>query len=424
MLKSKRQVFTATAALALAAPLAAQSTLDNDEPIGTPTGNAALVDPGTRYAIPDASVGKQPLVDEHFFTLKPHLVVLLDYTAFNQDADSIAQVGVQPGKFEIRSLRLQFVGTIGRDYKVGWMVSGEYKGFDSDPDTRWNLTDLNLTFPLGDRAKLILGKQKETFAYEMVGDAANLSSSERVLNPFFISRNTGAKFIAVVGPGKRGTFSTGVYYDEWDIQAAERRGVDVTARGTVLLWDQPETHRFLHLGLAGRHVASAGELRYKGRPGSNVASNFVDTGKFAADGAFHVGLETMLGLGPVQLAGEYVQAQVDAPTKGNPVFHGWYVTGSWVLTGESRPYDRNVGYARRVIPKGRWGAPELAFRYARTDLTDAQVDGGSFERVDLGINWWATTRWKAGVVWGRTWLDRNGLNGQTDTLLTRLQWVY
>jgi phosphate-selective porin OprO/OprP len=132
----------------------------------------------------------------------------------------------------------------------------------------------------------------------------------------------------------------------------------------------------------------------------------------------------MLGLGPVQFAGEYVVADVDAPERGNPRFDGWYVTASWVLTGEARPYDRNVGYARRVIPKGRWGAPEIALRYARVDLNDEGIVGGAFERVDAGLNWWATTRWKAGVVWGRVWLDRLGTEGRTDTLLTRLQWVY
>ncbi|WP_448578872.1 porin [Thermaurantiacus sp.] len=286
------------------------------------------------------------------------------------------------------------------------------------------MTDLNITLPLGAGAKLILGKQKETFAYEMVGDAANLASSERVLSPFFVSRNTGARLLAAIGTRKMATISVGVYNTAWDIQAAEQRGVDVTARGTVLLWDDPARHNFLHLGLSGRFVGSEGQLRYKGRPGSNVASNFVDTGRFDADGAFHTGLEAMLGLGPVQFAGEVVVAEVDSPATGDPRFDGWYLTASWVLTGEARPYDRNVGYARRVIPKGRWGAPEIALRYAKVDLDDAQVAGGSFDRVDVGLNWWATRRWKAGIVWGRVWLDRFGVEGRTDTLLTRIQWVY
>ena len=40
------------------------------------------------------------------------------------------------------------------------------------------------------------------------------------------------------------------------------------------------------------------------------------------------------------------------------------------------------------------------------------------------MNWWATTRWKAGLLWGHVWLDRFGETGRTHSLLTRIQWVY
>lgn len=410
----------------LAAPALAESTVTLTTPVGLHDGNKQQGTQAVDYVIPDLPVAKPPTAEQKakFFTIRPSLVVLIDWDGFNQDANSVAQVGVQQDDVEIRALRLQFLGAIGHDYKVNYQVSGEYKGFDGNPDTTWQLTDLSLSFPIGDRTRLILGKTKQPFIYEMVGDAANLPASERVLSPFFVSRNTGARFLTSFGPAKRGTFSLGVYNDDWDIQAAERRGWDFAARLTGLVWDQPEGNRYLHIGLGWRHVASAGTLRYKGRPGSNVSSNFVDTGSFAADSAAHFGLEGLLGLGPVSFLGEYVEAQVDAPTAGNPNFSGWYIAGSWVLTGESRPYDRNVGYARRVIPNNRWGAPELVFRYSDVDLNDRQVRGGRFQRTDLGVNWWATTRWKFGAVWGRVWLDRKDLDGVTDTFLTRAQWVY
>ena len=128
--------------------------------------------------------------------------------------------------------------------------------------------------------------------------------------------------------------------------------------------------------------------------------------------------------GGLSLLGEYARADVESPAKGDPRFSGWYLTGSWVLTGEARPYDRKVGYARRVIPTSRWGAPELIIRYSDVDLDDGPVQGGRFTRIDLGVNWWATTRWKFGLDLGRTELDRMGKSGTTDTVLTRIQWVY
>lgn len=414
----------ATCSLGAILPAQAQETVSLQVPRGTAEGQEQGPADDRGYAIPDL-VPPPPPVDTGFLDIRPSLVILLDHTFFGQDSDSIAQVGRQPDDWELRAARLSILGSIGGSYRVGFQLSGEYKGFDGDPETTWQLTDLSLTFPLGTRSKLIVGKTKETFAYEMVGDAANLPAMERVLSPFFISRNTGAKFIHVWGPAKRGTLSVGAYNDAWDIQNADRRGWDASARVTALVWaDAADDSRYLHMGAAVRDVASKGELRYRGRPGSNVATNFVDTGRFEADGALHYGLEAMLALGGVSVQGEWVRAQVDAPASGNPQFGGWYVTGSWVLTGDHRPYDRNVGYARRVVPKGHWGAPELVVRYSDVDLSDDRIDGGRFRRTDLGLNWWATRRWKAGIAWGHVWLDRGGLTGETDTLLTRIQWVY
>jgi len=98
-----------------------------------------------------------------------------------------------------------------------------------------------------------------------------------------------------------------------------------------------------------------------------------------------------------------------------------YITGSWVLTGESRPYDRTVGYARRIIPKSHWGALELVGRFSSEDLDSGSVKGGSFDKTYPGINWWATRRAKIGFGWGHTWLDRFGKTGETESLQTRLQ---
>lgn len=404
----------------------AQETLTLVEPLGTATGERSLLDDVGTYAIPDVAPD-EPKPADSTDPFRISFVAIFDHTNFWQDSASIGQVGEQANKWEVRAARLSVLGTFDFAIPVSYQVSGEYKGFDGDPETDWQMTDISLTFGLGERTKLTLGKTKETFVYEMVGDAANLPAMERVLSPFFVSRNTGARLTYVWGADKRGTLSLGLYNDAWDIgtAASAERGVDATARLTGLAWADPaDAGHYLHLGASVRHAASKGEMRFRGRPGSNVSVNYVDTGNFAADGAFLLGLEAMLALGPVSIQGEHVSAWVDAPTMGNPSFGGWYLTANWILTGDHRPYDRNVGYARRVVPKGHGGAPELVVRYADVDLEDGPVDGGSFRRTDLGLNWWATHRWKAGVAWGHVWLDRFGTTGETDTLLMRLQWVY
>lgn len=68
----------------------------------------------------------------------------------------------------------------------------------------------------------------------------------------------------------------------------------------------------------------------------------------------------------------------------NDNFSGWYVQGTWLLTGEERPY--NVATGAFTMPKvlaplnfdrGTWGAFELALRYSDLDLNDHELDASS-----------------------------------------------
>lgn len=381
------------------------------------------------YWVPDVphAIQEKTEVRNRWFTLKPGLVLIADYTAFDQDAESVAQVGPQRDQWDDRAARAMLRGTLGLNYKVSYLIAAEYKGFESDPEDTWQLTDLSFAFPVaGPATKLTVGKTKETFSYEMVGDAANLPHQERVLSPFFVSRNVGLRLNHVVGSAQRMTASAGVYNDGWvSGDDFSDSGTDFSTRVTGLMWDQDEGRCFLHLGIAGRYAGmDENAARYRGRPESNVADYYVDTGTFDADHAWHLGFEGLWNWGPVSVLAEYNQAWVRSVAGGDPSFSGCYVTASWILTGETRPYDRTVGYARRVMPKGRWGAPELVARFSYVELDDDRIRGGAFDKIYLGINWWATRRWKLGVGGGRTWLDRGDQEGITDSLMCRFQWVY
>ena len=390
-------------------------------------GSLLPVTGGSLLPDPDPSFYRRLQLATPNFTLKPGLVMLGDYTFVDQDAASIAQVGEQRDQGELRAARLMLRGTIGTGYTVRYLISGEYKGFDSDSAKDWNMTDVALSFPLrGPSTTLTVGKTKQTHVYEMVGDAANLAFQERVLGPFFVSRAVGVKLTHVTDD-RMSTFAIGVFNDSWagSSSSGPNDGTDVTARATRLLWIEDGGRRVMHLGASVRRVgADGGTLRYRGRPESNVLDNYVDTGAFTADDALHVGLEALWQRGPFTLMGEYVRAKIDSPLSGDPSFEGGYIGAAWVVTGENRPYDQTAGYARRVAPGSPAGALEFVARWSRVDLDDGAVRGGTFNKSYLGANWWATSRWKLGVGWGRTWLEDGGVKGTTDALLTRVQWVY
>ncbi|MGE0639788.1 MAG: OprO/OprP family phosphate-selective porin [Thermoanaerobaculia bacterium] len=422
------RVATGFAILFSLLPATGRSTGEADTPEKGTVGSASQPQ-AVDYVVPDlpASTTSTARIVERWITLKPSLVLIEDYTSFDQDETSRDQVGPQKDQWDVRAARLIFRGNVGTGYKVGFLIAAEYKGFEPDLQETWQTTDVSFSFPLGSPAtQLTVGKSKQTFSYEMVGDAANLPQQERVLSPFFVSRDVGVKLSHVFGEAQRMTLSGGVFNDGWvHGDSLSEAGTDVTVRLTGLAVDRPGDRSFLHLGLAGRYVgAQDGTLRFRGRPESNVADNFVDTGTLVADHAVELGAELLWNRGPFSILAEGVLAEASAPESGDPSFSGWYLTGSWVLTGETRPYDRTVGYARRVLPEGRWGAPELVARISHVDLDDGPVHGGSFDKLYLGLDWWATLRWKVGIGWGRTRLDRFDETGTTDSLLTRVQWVF
>jgi phosphate-selective porin OprO/OprP len=99
--------------------------------------------------------------------------------------------------------------------------------------------------------------------------------------------------------------------------------------------------------------------------------------------------------GPLSFQSEYFRTFIHSGETGNPVFWGWYVQGSYFLTGEYRPYDRQYGVFDRVRPKknfapgkGQWGAWEMAVRYSVLDLSDRGIQGGEGRDITAGLNWY------------------------------------
>jgi phosphate-selective porin OprO and OprP len=126
--------------------------------------------------------------------------------------------------------------------------------------------------------------------------------------------------------------------------------------------------------------------------------NFYAGGEYAR---FTVDRLPILSGGAVAFAGD------------TPEFSGWYVEGSWVITGEPKTYtvsatNNEVGGfgAPKVVSPfswsgNSWGAWELTARYSETDLnwnqdripdpltlTQAGIAGGEERIIMLGLNWY------------------------------------
>lgn len=346
--------------------------------------------------------------------VKYSAALITDYTSFWQDQTNVKQVGWQHSQADLRAARVILSGDITRN--LYYYFSINYNGFVTPPDALLSVYDLylGLKTPVG---LLTVGKQKETFVYEMVSLSLLLPQQERVLSPFFQSRAIGMK-LTNTALNRHMTWAAGwypLYYD----------GNQFTARITGVPYITNNDSQWLHFGAEYRYLGSTnGNLRFRGKPESDVASNFVDTGNFPANFANELNYEMVLTTKPLSLYAEYSRAWVNAPLSKNPEFFGYYILGSWVLTGESRSYDRALGYGRAIIPKRPSGAFEFVVQFSRDDLNSGTVDGGAMGLGYIGLNWWKNAHWKAGLGYGITGLTQSDSYGVMKRMQLRLQWAY
>jgi len=373
-------------------------------------------------------LARLPHYQGKYFSTTLGFVGLADYNAFSQDSASTTQVGRQHDQWDDRSTRFILLGTIGPEsYQTHYYAAYAWNGPNAHENGKkdWSFTDLIITAPVGPLGALTFGKTKEPFVYEIVGDATFLPQMERVLNPFFTSRNVGLQ-LSNTAFKKRMTYTSG-WFNQWWVQKTvfNDTGNDFASRVTGLISINDDGSRYLHVGGSVRYSgANNGEVRLRGRAESNVSSYYVDTGNIPASNQKEFALEGLWTRDRYSVLTEYVRSEVNATKVPNPAFYGFYITGSVFFTGEHRPYDRNVGFARRPIPRRRWGAVELTARYSHLDLDDKSIHGGVMDKGTLDLNWYLNRRWKIAVDGGLVHLDRAGRDGVTKILQTRIQYVF
>jgi phosphate-selective porin OprO/OprP len=161
--------------------------------------------------------------------------------------------------------------------------------------------------------------------------------------------------------------------------------------------DGAASNRYLHLGLSvDLQYGGGGQIRYRSRPESYIAPYVIDTGAIDADKAATYGLEAAWVNGPFSVQAEVLRSTIGEQGGSTLNFSGAYVQGSWYLTGESRPYNREAGAFRRLVPhqsfafgpEGGWGALELSVRASYTDLSDQAIRGGRLGMIMSSLNWY------------------------------------
>jgi len=166
----------------------------------------------------------------------------------------------------------------------------------------------------------------------------------------------------------------------------------------------------LHLGLAvsqenprgwrdGRDVHHEATARLRARP--------------------EAGLEGIWIRGPFSLQGEALQATIKRDGLPDYTGDGQYLMGSWVLTGESRPYA--AGGVANIKPARPYGAVELLARYSRLDLDDGAILGGREHNWTIGANWYLTSHFKFQANYVKADASRRGVHRTPEIFEVRAQ---
>lgn len=340
---------------------------------------------------------------------------------------------------ELRRARLSMSGTVLRDWD--YKVEADFAGTTQGGSTNTvSLTDAYLRYNGFHAMSFTAGNFKVPFSLEAVSSGKYITFMERGLPFAFLNLRSLGGMAATAG--NNWTAALGLFGNTVTSQNADDEGKSAAARVTFAPVYRKD--RALHLGFAAQirapdQNASGSKretVRFRSKPESNISSdglfecstvsatntanpdpavqncvpaNFggtggfgrssgrlVDTGNISGDVNYYslLGAEAAAIYGPFSVQGEYMRAYVNRELSRDAAFNGYYVYGSFFLTGESRNYRADKGTFDILQPEhpfsagGGWGAWEVAVRFSSIDLNDEDVNGGRMQDLTVGLNWY------------------------------------
>jgi phosphate-selective porin OprO/OprP len=318
--------------------------------------------------------------------------------------------------FEFRRARLFFSGTIYE--RIEFKAQYDFTGGDVDAK------DLYIGIK-NDWGTLRFGHYKEYFSLDMLTSSKHITFLEYSLpvQAFAPGRNSG---IGIHGKkGDKIGWGFGAFYDADDFASSTSEdNINLTGRFVFRPQWEDKGARMIHLGFSATQKDRESQIRFRARPEAHLSGRFVDTGNFTANSATLYDFEFATVQNSFWASAEYISADVDAPTAGDPTFDGFYMQAGYFLTGEHRKFKTSSGTFDRLKPKtifgknGGRGAWEIALRYSSLDLSDGAISGGEQDDISLGVNWYPNPATRLMINYVNA--DVDGV-GEADFFLVRWQ---
>ena len=351
----------------------------------------------TQCAIMFAAVSS---VQANAFELKPKGELQFDYATHDADVRPLDDDGI------VRRAELGVEGKISSDWSFELVYDFADGGEFNDAYIEyggWKLGDISV------------GQFKPPFGLDKQISSSDTMFIERALpiDAFTLSRRVGVGFTRA-----EDNYTATIMAFGSSIEGDEGPGIAARYTYTPINNDK----NVVHLGIAAAVDNPEDTVNLRTYPESQPTDvRFVRTGRLEdVDRISRLGLEFAWKSGPYSAQAEWLRANVDSNVDSdNGNFDGWYVSGSWILTGESREYKK--GRFRGVKPNGKLGAWELAARYSSIDLNDDEVQGGQENNVTLGLNWYVNDHFRFSGNYIKVDSERRGISDDPNIFLVRAQ---
>lgn len=357
--------------------------------------------------------------------------VQFDFDGSEGDARLLTGAGLND-TFLVRRARLNMSGQL---FKwIGFKIEGDY-GTQQNP--AFALTDgyidLNFLPAIGLRG----GQFKVPFSQEELTSDLFLDTIERsMVNELVPSRDQGVMlqgqlFNRVLG------YSLGVFNGSGINASDNNDEKTVAARLLVAPFRNTGSYflKGLQVGIHGTYGEEDARTSARGRTLARTTNRFQFFAQQPTNGhRYRWGTDLAWLVGPASLKFEYAQ-QIDQRKKLGPggsnlddvTGTGWYLTGTFVLTGENSVFNGPVIPRSPFSPlagKMGPGAWELVLRYQElkfkssdpVDFFDGNINNGipgarngenGAEAVTAGLNWYLNSRVRAMFNWTQYWYDNH-----------------
>lgn len=365
-------------------------------------------------------------VEGKFLTYRLGGGFLWDLANYDQDKESKQQMDLAPAS-QLRDFRILLKGRFKNSPRLTYSLGYMYDA--AQEDWRFRQTGIMVDVPEWN-GNFFIGRTKEGFSTNkiMVGYHGWTNERAAANDAFIPILADGIKWMGRTN-SNRFVYNIGYFNEKITPEESyDKNDEIVAARAVWLPLSTTNSGELLHLALEGRYGSSKnGFLQYKSKPESFPAQDFaVDSGKIKATGSTMGGIEVYYRPGPFMFGMEYFFNQVASSSAKNPFFHGGEMHVSYLLTGETRPYNEKGGYFQAVSPahsffKGGKGAWEAVLRTSYVDMDSQGIDGGKFWRITPMMNWHLNDNARLEFVYGYSVLERFNVTGHTQYAQARLQ---